>query len=112
MGHIEVADGMRLFVEDRGRGKPVVFLHAWGLSHRFFEQQVAGLVGKNRVIAFDQRGHGASDKGDGDYDMNAFSQDLHRLLTKLDLKDVTLVGWSMGVTVALTYLQNYGTDRV
>jgi non-heme chloroperoxidase len=113
MPHVEIGDGVRLYVDDRGRGDPpVVLVHAWSMSHRLWENQVAYFARNHRVVSYDQRGHGASDKPDGDYTMRAYARDLDALLGKLDLDDVVLVGWSMGVWVVTTYMQQTGGRRV
>ncbi|HEY5924464.1 MAG TPA: alpha/beta hydrolase [Kofleriaceae bacterium] len=113
MGLMEIRDGVRLYVDDRGRGgPPVVFVHAWSMSHRLWENQVAALMPHHRTIAYDQRGHGASDKPDGDYTMLAYAQDLDALLDKLAVKDAVLVGWSMGVWVVTTYMHHFAGRRI
>jgi pimeloyl-ACP methyl ester carboxylesterase len=58
-------------------------------------------------VAFDLRGHGASDKPDCDYSFNEFADDLADLIKGLDLSNITLVGWSMGVSVSLSYFKRY-----
>jgi non-heme chloroperoxidase len=112
MSHFEVEPGVRLYVDDRGRGQPIVFVHAWSMAHWFWENQVAALMGKHRVVSYDHRGHGQSDKPDGVYDIDGYARDLHRLITGLGLEDVTLVGWSIGMWIVTTYMNNHKGERV
>jgi pimeloyl-ACP methyl ester carboxylesterase len=65
-----------------------------------------------RVIAYDRRGFGDSSKPTHGYDYDTFAQDLHKLITKLDLRDITLVGFSMGGGEVARYLGTFGSERV
>src|SRR5580704_8793728 len=81
---------------DYGKGKPVVLIHGWPLSKEMWEYQVEALVVAGlRVIKYDRRGFGKSDKPWGDYEYDTLANDLKTILDELDLKDVTLVGFSM-----------------
>lgn len=105
-----------LHVQDGGDdGRPVVLIHGWPLSGASWSGQVGALTEAGyRVIAYDRRGFGQSDKpGDAStYDYDTLSGDLDAVLTGLDLHDVTLVGFSMGGGEVARYLGTYGTDRV
>jgi len=86
-----------LYYEDHGSGKPVVLIHGWPLSGASWEKQVAALLAaRHRVITYDRRGFGQSSKPSTGYDYDTFAEDLNKLVTKLDLRDVALVGFSMG----------------
>ncbi len=88
---------IELFYEDHGTGRPIVLLHGWPLSHRSWEKQVPVLLGEGfRVIMYDRRGFGGSSKPESDYNYDVLADDLHKLLTTLDLHDAVLVGFSMG----------------
>lgn len=65
-----------------------------------------------RVIAYDRRGFGDSSKPTVGYDYDTLIQDLHKLITKLDLRDLTLVGFSMGGGEVARYLGTFGAERV
>jgi pimeloyl-ACP methyl ester carboxylesterase len=110
---IEARDGTRLYYLDWGSGKPVVFLHAWGLNADIWEYQMVDLVDQGlRCVAYDRRGHGRSmDPGRG-YDFDSFADDLAAVLERLDLHDVTLVGHSMGGGEVARYLARHGTRRI
>src|SRR3977135_2069973 len=86
-----------LYYEDHGSGKPVVLIHGWPLSGASWEEQHAALLnGGHRVIAYDRRGFGRSSQPSTGYDYNTFAEDLRKLVTKLNLHDFALVGFSMG----------------
>ena len=78
----------------------MVFLHGWSLGKEAFAIQRRELSDRYRVVIPDMRGHGNSTKfasGDG---IDTLADDLEQLLVELDLRDVVLVGWSMGALVA------------
>lgn len=108
----ENSTNIDLYYEDHGAGQPVVLIHGWPLSGRSWEKQVTALLHAGyRVVTYDRRGFGDSSKPTFGYDYNTFAQDLHQLLTKLDLRNVTLVGFSMGGGEVARYVGAYGTDR-
>ena len=89
--------GLHLYYQDVGDGPPVVLIHGWPLSSRSWEAQVMPLVEAGyRVISYDRRGFGASGQPWEGYDYDTLAQDLHTLITALELKGATLVGFSMG----------------
>jgi pimeloyl-ACP methyl ester carboxylesterase len=109
----ENSGNIDLYYEDHGTGKPVVLVHGWPLSGRSWEKQVPALLDAGyRVITYDRRGFGDSSKPTSGYDYDTFAQDLQKLVTKLELREVSLVGFSMGGGEVARYLGTYGTDRV
>lgn len=104
---------IELYYEDHGSGKPVVLIHGWPLSGASWEKQVAALLAAgHRVITYDRRGFGESSRPTTGYDYDTFAEDLHKLVTKLDLRDFALVGFSMGGGEVARYLGKYGSERV
>jgi len=104
---------IELHYADVGAGKPVVLIHGWPLSARSWESQVPALVDAGyRVIAYDRRGFGGSSQPWGGYDYDTFAADLDALLRHLDLREATLVGFSMGGGEVVRYLATYGSERV
>jgi non-heme chloroperoxidase len=102
-----------LYYEDHGSGKPVVLIHGWPLSGASWEKQTAALLAAGyRVIAYDRRGFGRSSKPSTGYDYDTFAGDLQKLLTKLNLSDCALVGFSMGGGEVARYLGTFGSERV
>ena len=109
----ENSSDISLYYEDHGAGRPIVLIHGWPLSGRSWEKQTAALLDAGyRVIAYDRRGFGESSKPSVGYDYDALAQDLHILVTKLELQDATLVGFSMGGGEVARYLGHYGSERV
>jgi non-heme chloroperoxidase len=109
----ENGNPIELHYEDYGRGKPVVLIHGWPLSGRSWEPQIGPLVDAgHRVITYDRRGFGQSSQPWNGYDYDTFAADLKALLDHLDLRDATLVGFSMGGGEVVRYLARYGSDRV
>lgn len=103
-----------LYVEDTGgAGRPVVLIHGWPLSGASWSKQVPAFAAAGyRVITYDRRGFGRSDKPGSGYEYDTFAEDLHSILESLDLQDVTLVGFSMGGGEIARYFGRYGADRV
>jgi pimeloyl-ACP methyl ester carboxylesterase len=109
----ENSGAIELYYEDHGAGSPVVLIHGWPLSERSWEKQTTALVAAGyRVIAYDRRGFGRSSQPWSGYDYDTFAQDLHHLMTKLDLRDATLVGFSMGGGEVARYVARHGKERV
>jgi non-heme chloroperoxidase len=102
-----------LYYEDHGAGRPVVLIHGYPLSGRAWEKQLPVLLEDgHRVITYDRRGFGKSSQPTTGYDYDTFASDLHTLLETLDLRDVTLVGHSMGTGEVTRYLGKFGSGRV
>lgn len=104
---------IELHYQDFGTGKPVVLVHGWPLSGRSWENQVPALMDAGfRVITYDRRGFGDSSQPWGGYDYDTFAGDLNTLMEHLDLRETTLVGFSMGGGEVVRYLSTYGSGRV
>ena len=102
-----------LYYEDHGKGSPVVLIHGWPLSGASWEKQTAALLAAgHRVITYDRRGFGRSSQPTTGYSYDTFAADLNKVLTKLALKNVALVGFSMGTGEVTRYLGKYGSKRV
>jgi len=105
---------VNLHVDDTGGpGRPVVLIHGWPLSGESWKHQVPALAAAGyRVITYDRRGFGRSDKPLTGYGYDSLASDLNAVLTSLDLSDVTLVGFSMGGGEVARYVSQYGTERI
>lgn len=117
MGYITVgtenSTAIELYYEDHGAGQPVVLIHGYPLDGSSWEKQTAALLDAgHRVITYDRRGFGRSSKVTTGYDYDTFAADLDAVLTTLDLRDVVLVGFSMGSGEVGRYLGTYGSGRV
>jgi pimeloyl-ACP methyl ester carboxylesterase len=114
IAHHGIFKDTALHVEDTGGpGRPVVLLHGWPLSAESWKDNVPALVAAgHRVIAYDRRGFGRSDKPKTGYKYDTFAEDLQKVLEGLDVRDATLVGFSMGGGEVARYLANYGPERI
>ena len=103
-----------IHVEDTGgTGRPVVLIHGWPLSGEAWYEQVGPLTAAGyRVVTYDRRGFGRSDKPSSGFDYDTLAADLDKLLDELDLRDVTLVGFSMGGGEVARYVAKHGEDRL
>lgn len=117
MHYIEVgkenAATIDLHYQDYGTGKPAILLHGWPLSEASWENQIPVLLANGyRVIAYGRRGFGESSKPATGYNYDTFADDLHHIITKLNLKDITLIGFSMGTGEVARYISTYGDERI
>ena len=86
MSFFKTADDVSLFYNDWGTGRPVVLIHGWPLNADFWEPQSTYLAANGyRVITYDRRGFGRSDQPWSGYDYDTLTDDLHALMTHLDL---------------------------
>jgi pimeloyl-ACP methyl ester carboxylesterase len=98
-----------------GSGRPVVLVHGWPLSGASWSELTADLRDKgHRVIAYDRRGFGQSSKPgeSSSYDYDTLTGDLDALMTQLDLRDASLVGFSMGGGEVARYVGRHGEERL
>ena len=104
----------KLHVDDTGGdGRPVVLIHGWPMSGEAWSAQVDVLHSAGyRVITYDRRGFGRSDKPLIGYTYESLSEDLSALLDELDLRDATLVGFSMGGGEVASYCARMGVARL
>ncbi len=101
------------FDDTGGAGRPVVLIHGWPLSGESWSDQLGPLSDAGyRVVTYDRRGFGRSDKPSSGYDYDTLAEDLSQLLTELELDDVTVVGFSMGGGEVARYVARHGEDRL
>ena len=92
----------RLAYEDRGAGDPAfVFVHGWTCDRSFFAPQAEHFARQHRVVSIDLRGHGESDKPQGQYPIAAYADDIAYLIQQLGLGRAVAVGHSMGGMIVL-----------
>ncbi len=115
---VTAPDGVTIAVQESGDpdGKPIIFLHGLLGSHLNWSRQLADpQLQRFRLITFDLRGHGLSDKPDND---NAYREgrrwgaDLAAVIEKSGALRPVLVGWSLGGAVITSYLAEYGDSRI
>lgn len=104
---------VELYYEDQGAGQPVILIHGYPLDGHSWERQTRELLAQGyRVITYDRRGFGQSSKVHTGYDYDTFASDLNAVLETLDLRDVVLIGFSMGTGELARYVARHGHDRV
>ncbi|WP_354637697.1 alpha/beta fold hydrolase [Kitasatospora camelliae] len=109
----ETADGTRLAYEDYGRGPAIVFVPSWALNSDMWEYQIPYFTDRgHRCVTLDRRGHGRSERPSTGYDLDTSADDLAALLDHLDLREVTLVGHSIGGAEVARYLSRHGEERI
>ena len=108
------SEPIKIFTEDTGGdGRPVILIHGWPLSGAAWEKQVPALQQAGyRVITYDRRGFGQSDKPASGYEYDTLTADLAGLIDDRNLSDVTLVGFSMGGGEVARYIATYGERKL
>ena len=107
------SDPVKIYYEELGTGKTVIFIHGWPLSGSMWEYQMTALPQQGlRCIFYDRRGFGKSDRPAGGYDYDTLAGDLKSLIDELNLNDITLVGFSMGGGEIARYFSLYGGERI
>jgi non-heme chloroperoxidase len=110
--------GVMLSVQEWGNpnGQPILFAHAFAMSHLDFLPQVTSdLANEFRLITFDHRGHGESEKPDRPEAYNngdVFAEDFHAIITTLNLQKPFLVSHSMSGALGGDYLSKYGDRNI
>ncbi|MDH2429259.1 alpha/beta hydrolase [Sphaerisporangium sp. TRM90804] len=113
MPFVTVSDGAQIYYKDWGVGRAVVLSHGWPLSADSWEAQMLFLASNGyRVVAHDRRGHGRSTQTWDGNEMDTYADDLATLVETLDLRDVTLIGFSTGGGEVARYVGRHGTGRV
>ena len=111
--YVKIDENIFLNIRDWGHGNPIVFIPGWPLGHEMFEYQFTQLPLQGyRCIGISMRGFGKSSKPWGEYNYDIFADDLQTVLHSLDLRNVTLVGFSMGGAIALRYMSRHKGDRI
>lgn len=112
---ITTKDNVDIYYKDWGpkNGEVITFSHGWPLSSDSWESQMQFLAEHGyRVIAHDRRGHGRSSQPWEGNDMDHYADDLAAVINALQLKGVTLVGFSTGGGEVARYVGRHGTENV
>jgi non-heme chloroperoxidase len=107
---VETADHVRLRVLSQGRGHALLFVPGWTMTAEIWQKQFDAFAGQYRVLAFDPRGQGQSGKPSHGYDSRHRGADIEAVIQQLNLKDVVLVGWSMGAIDVVNTLLSFGAS--
>jgi len=99
------ANGLRFHVQELGEGPPVAMIHGMFLGNiaSWYFTVAPVLAAERRVLMYDQRGHGMSEKATAGYDLATLAADLHALVGRFGDGPVDLVGHSYGALVALRH---------
>jgi non-heme chloroperoxidase len=109
----ENSSNINVYYEDHGSGDPVILIHGYPLSGASWEKQVPALLtAGHRVITYDRRGFGRSSHPTTGYNYDTFAEDLHQLITQLNLHKFALVGFSMGGGEVARYIGKHGSKDV
>ncbi len=109
----ENSANIELYYEDHGKGMPIILIHGYPLNGASWEKQVPVLLSTgHRVITYDRRGFGKSSQPTTGYNYDTFAEDLHKLITHLELREFALVGFSMGGGEVARYIGKYGSKGV
>lgn len=108
--YLETKDGTKIYYEDHGEGQPVLLVHGWMCSSKFWQKNVPELANEFRVVTLDLRGHGNSSKTLNGHTIAQYARDVRKVIEHLGLEDAVLVGWSLGGPVVLSYYEQYGRD--
>lgn len=113
-GRIKTKDGIELFVKDTGGpGRAIVLTHAWPLNADIWDYQVTALSKAGyRVVTYDRRGFGRSDKPESGYGFDVFADDLAAVIEQTGVRDATIAGYSMGGGEVVRYLTRHGSRNV
>jgi len=105
-------DGVALSYGDIGKGQPLVMIHGWSQTADQFRYQFNAFAAHARVVTYDQRGHGLSERPDHGYRIHRLAMDLREFLESLDMGNAILLGHSMGCSVIWAYLELFGESRL
>jgi len=111
-GFIITSDGVRIHYLEAGKGPPIVFVPGWTMPAEIWEPQIARFSNNYRVVAVDPRSQGESDRPTEGHYPERRAQDIKELAEQLRLAPVVLVGWSMGVSEVLAYVEQFGTSTL
>src|SRR5215813_6262758 len=99
---VPAADGVPIHYAVQGKGEPtLVFIHCWSCDRHLWDNQVPVFAKDHRVVTIDLPGHGESGQGRKSWTIESFADDVNIVITKLKLKQVVLVGSSMGGPIAV-----------
>ena len=111
MPYLKLNDTTNIFYNSIGKGHTILCIHGFAADHTAFRLTEKTLGRDHNIISMDLRGHGKSDETK-DLNIELLGRDLHEIIKKLGLKDFSILGWSMGGSVALEYIKTFGTEEL
>lgn len=112
MPYLKLENNVKLYYEALGEGTPVIFVHGVWMSGKFFQKQLPYFRQNYRAIALDLRCHGKSSHVHSGHTITGYAGDLHKFIQTFNLKDIVLVGWSMGAFVVWEYMKQFGQENI
>lgn len=112
MTFLQMDDGAEIYFEDTGKGETLIFAHGLNSSHKANKDFYDCFKDKYRVILYDQRGHGDSEKTRFHMNVKRLGQDLNEIIESLKLSNVTVIGHSMGAATIYSYINQFGCDKL
>jgi 3-oxoadipate enol-lactonase len=100
-------DDINIYYEIHGEGEPLVLIYGYSGHSRLWYRQIPVLSKKYRVIAFDNRGAGRSDKPNIPYTMSTMAKDIAGLLDVIGIDAAHIFGISMGGMIAQHFALDY-----
>lgn len=111
-GQATTSDNVRLYYEDAGSGHPLILIHGLSGSCKYFDANFRDLSSRFRVIRFDLRGHGDSEKPQYGFHVHRLAADLHDLMDHFSFERVALLGCSLGCAVIWAFVELYGVSQI
>ena len=112
MATFVTSDGVELYYEDAGEGRPLILIGGWTMSTEWWRRNVPDLSKVARTIALDMRSYGRSENTPRGHRLARHAADLRELILQLDLRGAVPCGWSQGASTIWAYVDLYGTDRL
>lgn len=112
MPYMAVRDGTKLYYEERGTGENVLFVHGLSSSHFELRSFIGDFEGEYHCVCYDHRGHASSEHPGKHMNIQTLGQDLRELIEYLDLRDINIIGHSMGAATIFSYVNQFGCDRL
>ena len=109
---VTTTDGVKIHYLEAGQGPAILFVPGWTMPAWIWEHQIAHFSKTHHVVAMDPRSQGDSEKPPEGHYPAARARDINAVVDALNLSPVVLVGWSMGVTEAVAYVNECGTDNL
>lgn len=103
---------VEIYYRETGQGRPVLFIPGWLYPTELFARNLPVIGEQYRALAYDPRSHGRSGITAAGNNYGQHGRDLHEIIGQLDLTDVILVGWSLGVTIIYSYIEQFDVDKV
>ena len=112
MPYLAMQDNTKIYYEDYGKGETVLFVHGLSSSHFELRNFIGEFKNEYRCVSYDHRGHAASDRPGIHMNVKTLAQDLRELIEYLDLRDIHIIGHSMGAATIFNYVDQFGCDRL